>query len=199
MANKIDITKIREPVDRSTWVRGDSRIVSPGKRALTADFVRSILSYEPKTGLIRWKIHRYKSRHQPGDIAGCVTKTRGEVVIGIGSPPGNLYKGHHIAWLIVTGEWPEDQIDHRDLDPSNNRWLNLREATHLQNQYNRPKLKNNTSGYKGVSYHVGSSRYFAMIRYDGVQHFLGAFLTAKEAGLAYAEAAVEHHKEFSQY
>jgi len=184
--------------DTPEWVRGDSRMVTPGKRALTAEFVRSILVYEPDTGLLRWKVHRPKSPRYPGDIAGCVTEPRGEVTVGIGSPPGNLYKATHIIWLIVKGEWPEHQIDHEDTNASNNRWTNLRPATHTQNQYNRTKLKNNTSGFKGVSLHRPSGKWFAMIRVDGAQNFLGAFDTAEEAGEAYRQAALKWHKEFAR-
>lgn len=180
------------------WRRGDSRIITPGKRRLTADEVRAILGYEPDTGVLRWKVKRYKTRIRPGDVAGCVTKPRGEVVIGIGSPPGNQYKAHHLAWLIMTGEWPNQQIDHIDGDPSNNRWANLREATHSQNQHNRPRNRNNTSEYKGVSFHRGSGKWFSMIRYGGNQHFLGAFNTAAEAGEAYRVASLKWHGDFSK-
>lgn len=180
------------------WVRGDSRMVTPGKNALTADEVRAIIDYNPTTGEFRWKVKRYKSASKPGDPCGCITRPRGEHIISIGSPPGNQYKAHRIAWLIMTGEWPSEQIDHKDGDPSNNRWANLRPSSHIENQQNRPKLSNNTSGYKGVSLHRPSGKYFAMIRYDGQQHFLGAFDSAAEAGSAYQRAAAAFHGKFSR-
>jgi hypothetical protein len=36
------------------------------------------------------------------------------------------YKATHIIWLLVKGALPTKIIDHRDGDPSNNRWKNLR-------------------------------------------------------------------------
>jgi hypothetical protein len=181
------------------WVRGDSRMVTPGKRdRLTAEIARETWRYDPDTGLLFWKVKRPKAQHNVGDVAGCITKPRGEWVISYGSPPGNQYKATHIIWLIVEGEWPEFQIDHEDNYPPNNAWYNLRPATNQQNQFNRPKLANNTSGYKGVSLHRPSGKYFVQIRSDGKHHFLGAYDTAEEAGEVYREAAIAMHGDFAK-
>lgn len=45
----------------------------------------------------------------------------------------------------------EDEIDHIDGDPLNNRKSNLRHTTKIGNQRNRGKNRNNSSGYKGVT------------------------------------------------
>ena len=195
----LDARKVTPLSKSEDWRRGDSRLITPGKRALTADEVRGILDYDPETGIVRWKVKRYKSRQRPGDIAGCVTKPRGEVVIGIGSPPGNQYKAHHLAWLIMTGAWPNHTIDHIDLDPSNNRWANLREATIGEQQRYRPKLSNNTSGYKGVCFAKDTGRWQAQIRAGGGNIYLGQYDTAEEAAEVYREAARKLHGTFALY
>ncbi len=53
---------------------------------------------------------------------------------------------------VIAGDPKGLEIDHRDGDGLNNRRGNLREATRLQNQYNRRLNVNNTSGYRGVTY-----------------------------------------------
>ena len=63
---------------------------------------------------------------------------------------GKRYPAHRLAWLYIYGEWPPDQIDHIDGEPSNNRLDNLRLATNSENQQNRKIASNNTSGAKGV-------------------------------------------------
>jgi hypothetical protein len=174
-------------------------MITPGKRErLTAEIARETWRYDPDTGLLFWKIRRPKSSIQIGDVAGTITRPRGEWTINYGAPPGNQYKVTHIIWLIMTGEWPEFTIDHKDNYPPNNSWENLRPATNQQNQFNRGKLANNTSGYKGVSFHRQSGKWFAMIRANGRQNFLGAFDTAEEAGEVYRRAAIELHGEFAK-
>jgi len=172
-------------------------MVTPGKRArLTAEIARATWDYDPETGLLHWKVKRPHSTNQPGDLAGCITKPRGEWVINYGAPPGNIYKATHIIWLIVTGDWPTDTIDHKDNWPPNNRWENLRLATHSQQQGNRGKLSNNESGFKGVS--ILDGRYMARIRINGKLRHLGMFDTGEEAHAAYMKAAIEHWGEFAR-
>ena len=57
---------------------------------------------------------------------------------------------HHFVFTLKTGELPNKTVDHQDRNPSNNRYSNLRLATRKEQQHNRGKLKNNTSGYIGV-------------------------------------------------
>ena len=90
------------------------------------------------------------------------------------------------------------QIDHIDGDGLNNRSANLRVATASQNQRNQRKKSNNTSGYKGVSFHKSISRYTARIWHDGRQLHIGSFKTAEEAAAAYAKASELFHGEFGR-
>src|ERR1700726_3642325 len=57
---------------------------------------------------------------------------------------------NQLAWFYMTGRWGRATIDHRDGNPANNRWKNLRVATPSQNNANRRRPRNNTSGFKGV-------------------------------------------------
>jgi hypothetical protein len=59
---------------------------------------------------------------------------------------------HRAIWLYMTGELPDREIDHIDLNKTNNRWSNLRLATHGQNSSNRPAQSNNSIGLKGISF-----------------------------------------------
>ncbi len=95
----------------------------------------------------------------------------------------------------MTGEWPENEVDHEDLDKSNDRWANLRLATHAQNQTNSRPRRHNRAGLKGVSIAKGG-RYQAKISVNGKTVHLGHFDTAVSAHSAYCEAARNQHPEF---
>lgn len=63
---------------------------------------------------------------------------------------GKLRRGHHVAWFLTYGYWPTKEIDHIDGNRLNNAIANLREATRSENECNKKKRKDNTSGVKGV-------------------------------------------------
>ena len=91
-----------------------------------------------------------------------------------------IHKVHRLVALafipLVAGC---DFVDHHDGEPTNNSVENLRWATHQENMQNRPVNKNNTSGYKGVTFDKGKWR--AQIKIDGKQITLGRFETIEEA------------------
>jgi hypothetical protein len=89
-------------------------------------------------------------------------------------------------------EW--DHINRNRLDC---RQQNLRESTHYQNSWNKPKNKNNTSGFKGVWWSNCAGLWASAIRANDVRLFLGYFFTPVEAALAYDKAARELHGEFA--
>jgi hypothetical protein len=86
------------------------------------------------------------------------------------------------------------EVDHRDRNPLNDRWENIRPATRTQNLWNRKRPKNNTSGFKGVSSNQG--RWLAMIGRAGRNCYLGRFDTREEASAAYLSEASRLHGEF---
>lgn len=88
-------------------------------------------------------------------------------------------------------------VDHRNRNGLDNRRANLREATHAENMRNRGLGRNNTSGFKGVSWHTTGKKWQAKIKVDGKGRHLGLFRTAEEAALAYDVAALELHGEFA--
>jgi hypothetical protein len=89
-------------------------------------------------------------------------------------------------------------VDHRDADGLNNRRCNLREATHAQNMRNRRIQADNTSGFKGASWHKNSGKWQAKISIDGKEHHLGLHPTPEEAHAAYASASARLHGEFGR-
>lgn len=96
---------------------------------------------------------------------------------------------------LITMARRSEFVDHIDGNRTNNRRDNLRLVTWKQNCYNTRTNKNNTSGYKGVSYY--HDRWRAYITVDGRQKHLGTFPTKEAAALAYNVAAAEHYGEYA--
>ena len=87
-----------------------------------------------------------------------------------------IYANHRIIYFLNTGIDPEEkQVDHIDGDRSNNKISNLRLATNSQNQFNKKKQKNNTSGVTGVYWHKRINKYTSSITCNGKIFGLGNF------------------------
>jgi len=156
---------------------------------LTAERLRSILSYDPTTGVFTWRQHRRRS--EIGRPAGCESKKSGYILIGI---DGRLYYAHRLAWLYAHGAWPLGIIDHRDTNRSNNRIRNLRDTSRSVNQQNiRKPRSHGTSGYLGVTWHRQVEKWLAQIQVNGRNRSLGLFDDPAEAHQAYLKAKREHH------
>lgn len=87
--------------------------------------------------------------------------------------------------------------DHIDGDGLNNRRGNLRHASHVENCRNQRLAKNNTSGFKGVSWHKARRKWITQIAADGGRASV-YFDTQEEAHAAYVKASRELHKEFGR-
>jgi hypothetical protein len=98
----------------------------------------------------------------------------------------------------MTGEDPDiHQLDHINMNRSDDRWSNLRLATNAQNNQNRKTQANHLSSpYKGVK--PNGRNWMASIRANGVQHYLGTFRTPEAAHAAYVEAARRLHGDFAR-
>jgi hypothetical protein len=90
-------------------------------------------------------------------------------------------------------------VDHINGIRTDNRRANLRICTQAQNQRNRGAQRNNSTGYKGVSFISRENRYHAAIKVNGKTKALGNFGTAEEAHAAYCAAALELHGEFANF
>src|SRR5579863_2482235 len=101
---------------------------------LTQERLKELLHYDPDTGLFTRLVTVAAFGAQKGKIAGNVDKKFGYCLIRI---DGRGYLAHRLAFLYMTDSIPEE-VDHRDLNRSNNKWINLRAARHVDNMRNQP-------------------------------------------------------------
>lgn len=155
---------------------------------LTADRLRELVDYCPETGVMRWKVKRWRAL--PGDVCGTPHPSSLRVRI-----EQRCYLVHRLAWLYVHGQWPEGDIDHIDGNPFNNRLSNLRTCNQAQNQQNRSARgsKRNTSGHACVSWDASRGAWMVRIRAHGRNHFGGRFQSIDEAVAARDRLKAEVH------
>jgi len=156
------------------------------EKNLTAERLRELFHYNKETGVFTRLVKSSNSR----TVAGSTGKDR-RVRISVDN---KIYRAHTLAWIYVTGFHPKDCIDHINGDPSDNRFCNLREATHAENMQNRRSAsKNSSSGLLGVSFNNEKKKWTAEIMSNYKRIRLGHFSTKEEAHLAYIEAKRKIH------
>lgn len=153
---------------------------------LTYERAKEVVRYEPQTGEFVWAITRH-NRAIAGRRAGC-TRKDGYRLIRIDD---KLYLGHRVAWLLMTGGWPDKEVDHIDGNPGNNVWKNLRLSTHSQNITNQKVHKDCATGHKGIRAHP-NGRFYVVVD----KKSRGGYPTLDEAKAVYERIAKEIYGEF---
>lgn len=150
--------------------------------------LKKLLAYEAKTGVFTWSA-KPSWGVNAGDRAG-YTADSGYRSIAIG---GTAYKEHRLAWLYVTGELPEFDIDHINGARDDNRFSNLRHATRLENMQNVSVSKANSTGFVGTCFITAKQKWAAYITVARRRIHLGHFDSLNDAVAARLAAKQKHH------
>ncbi len=156
---------------------------------ISRERVCKLLDYDPATGVFKWGSSR--SCLKGGSVAGTFD-VFGYRLIQVDR---KIYRAHRLAWLMLYGEFPAEEIDHINGDRDDNRSSNLRSATRGQNTKNRRLDRDSKSGFKGVRKHA--NKWQARITADKKVHYLGLFASPQLAHAAYFDAAKRLHGEFA--
>jgi len=104
----------------------------------------------------------------------------------------------HRLILKAFGGNKQKYVDHINGNPSDNRLVNLRWCSHMENMANQKKKKASKNPYKGVSFRKDRNKWRAYIVKNYKQISLGMFDTAEQARDAYNKGALKYHKNFAK-
>jgi len=155
------------------------------KEKLTQERLKELLYYHPDTGVFFRKIDRGGRR--AGTEAGSLHPS-GYVHIRVDHIS---YKAHRLAWLYMEGYFPEHEVDHLKGILSDNRWNEIRHATHGCNLQNQKKYKNNISGFPGVSWEYKNKIWRSTININKKSYCVGLYHDPLEAALARYTAEIQ--------
>lgn len=144
-------------------------------KILPLEQLRELFRYDSESGHLYW-IAPGKGRIKKKPAGTLVRAGYIGVMID-----GKRHYVHRIAWALHHGSHPVDQLDHINGIKTDNRIVNLREATNAQNGKNLSLSKLNTSGYAGVTFDKHNNKWRASIRCNNKIIHLGRYQSFDDA------------------
>ena len=157
---------------------------------MTKDEALKLFSY--KEGKLYWLIQanpRAPKGKKAGSYSGSYIVTRWQ---------RKSWYVHRLIFLMHHG-WLPVEVDHIDLDKTNNRIENLRASTSSENKFNAPIRSHNSSGIKNVSWHKRNKKWRVDIRENGAVHSIGMFDDLEFAELVAVESRAKYHGKFARH
>jgi hypothetical protein len=164
---------------------------------ITAEHVRELLDYDPKTGVFTWLERQVAPRQwnvrYAGKVAGSIDNVYGYFRLAI---YGKSYRSNRLAWFYVHGSWPNGVVDHINGVKTDNRLCNLRDVCKVVNGQNQRKAtrKNKSTGLLGATFDKRSQKFRADIKVAGKSKHVGYFASAEAAHEAYLTAKRKYHE-----
>ena len=166
---------------------------------LTQQRLKEVLDYDVLTGEFVWA-NPTASRIKAGTVAGTVkTNAQGKQYVQI-CIDKVCYYADRLAFLFVTGEFPEKLVAHLNGDTLDNSWENLFEISPHINACERSLSTRNALGHKGVSFEADHRKpYRAKVFSFGVVVLDEYFETLEAAVAAATTARKQFHCEFANH
>lgn len=173
---------------------------------LTAKRAGDRLHYNQDAGVLVWKFRDrvefktdkhwkiWNTRYAGTEAGWVYSDSHGNKYLCV-TVDGRKYRAHRVIWLMTTGAWPVNHIDHIDGDGMNNAISNLRDVTASQNHRNQKIDSRSKTGIPGVRFCSDTQKYETRIHNRGKSQRLGRFTDFFEACCARkaAELALEFH------
>lgn len=161
------------------------------KTSITQARLKELVHYEPTAGVFTRKVALSNGSGGLGTVLGKVMNA-GYLRASVN---GVSYLLHRLAFLYMTGLWPEIDVDHVNGIRTDNRWKNLRSVDRRTNSENRREVMPGKKGGNLLGTHKCSkNRWQSSITTKGSLRYLGTFETEEAAHQAYLKAKRSLHK-----
>ncbi|WP_300396327.1 HNH endonuclease [Henriciella sp.] len=174
----------------------------------SSKLLNRLLRYDSDTGKLYWrerpawlfKLCKYGSSRGKADswnkrFCGQETFRRiSDDGYHLGLVFNKAYKAHRVIFCMMTGDWPEHEVDHINGNRTDNRWANLRSVTKADNRKNSKLQANNKSGHPGVYHDKRNGRWIAFIQVNCRRQHIGSFPNKTDA--IKARKGAEHRHNF---
>lgn len=151
-------------------------------------------SYDESTGVLT-RAERRRS-YPAGSRVGKIDHYGYLILTYVDGGTKRYIRAHRVIFKMMTGADPSGEVDHINGDRLDNRWVNLRDSTRLENRANAKMQSNNRSGFKGVVQR--GKKWTACIKGPSGGVVIGYFQTPEEAHAAYAMKASEIFGDFAR-
>lgn len=156
------------------------------KERLDHKLASELFNYDPSTGIIKYKerkLEHFSAAKNPEHAMNVFnSRFSGKEALTTkkdGYKDGSLkingeifrFRSHILAWFLYYGEWPKEEIDHKNRKRADNRISNLRDVSRTINNSNLSKRVDNTSGAKGVSWNKEVSKWHVYINLNKIRLF----------------------------
>ncbi len=182
-------------------------------REITPSVLHALLRLDPETGRLYWRergVEWFKDtpgRTAAGARAIWNAQNAGREAFLKRHPRGYVcgvifnrrYLAHRVVFAMTHGYWPEGDVDHINGIRTDNRPVNLREATRAQNNRNISRHRDGSSAFKGVSWAGHAGRWVAQGKdASSRRRHLGYFADEIAAARAYDAFARREHGDFAR-
>jgi hypothetical protein len=175
----------------------------PKSRSIPVEYIKECFEYREEyvngvlQGNVYWKYREDKSVQWNGRFAGKKAGAIDSFGYCVTSVVYNSFrchlKIHTIVWILNHGCYPDDMIDHKNNNRSNNLIVNIRPADAYLNILNTEPLPNRSSQYKGVYFRKAERKWVTRYTLSAETYYVGGFIDELEAALAYNESITTVH------
>jgi hypothetical protein len=148
--------------------------------------------FEYRDGALYWKVTA-NARAPAGAKAGTFNSHSGRFYVRANK---KRYLRSRLIFFMHHG-WFPDEVDHVDGVRDNDRVENLRAATASENQCNKRRLRNNTSGFKNIRFKA--KKWNVELKLNNKNYYFGRYDDLELAELVAMEARNKYHGAFANH
>ena len=146
------------------------------KEVIDQETVKKLFHYDAESGMLLWRYGNGRNV-KPWQQAKA-PNGQGYYTVKIN---GTNYRVHRLIWLYVYGDFPKEDIDHKNRIRNDNRLCNLRAVSRTDNCQNISLPNHNKSGHIGVSWFELRKTWTVYVKVNKKNKWLGYYKNLDDA------------------